>query len=125
MGATFVAKCFSGDKEHTAKVIEQVILHKGYALVDIFQPCVSFNKTNTFAWYRDTTYYLENEKMNDSLDTAFQIAQETAPYALGILYQNSGKKTFEENTSFYQASSLPLIECKRDLATVQKLIDQE
>jgi 2-oxoglutarate ferredoxin oxidoreductase subunit beta len=123
LGATFVARCFSGDEKQTTKIIEQAILHKGYALIDIFQPCVSFNKTNTFAWYRDNTYYLENKEVNDSLDTALQIAQETDPYALGILYQKEGKKTFEENSSIYQTNPIPLIERKRDLAAVQKLID--
>jgi 2-oxoglutarate ferredoxin oxidoreductase subunit beta len=125
LGATFVARCFSGDEEQTTKIIEQAILHKGYALIDIFQPCVSFNKTNTFAWYRDNTYSLENKEVNDSLDTALQIAQETDPYTLGILYQKKGKKTFEENSSIYQTNPIPLIERKRDLSAVQKLIDKK
>lgn len=125
LGATFVARCFSGDEGQTAKIIEQAIQHKGYALIDIFQPCVSFNKTNTFAWYRDNTYYLENKEVNDSLDTALHIAQETDPYALGILYQKKGKKTFEENSSIYQTKSIPLIERKRNLSAVQNLIDKE
>ena len=47
-GATFVARSFSADKEHLKSMITEAMNHKGYALVDIMQPCVIFNKVNTF-----------------------------------------------------------------------------
>src|SRR5512136_2357086 len=53
LNASFVARAFSGDMEKTKEIIKKAIQHKGYSLVDILQPCVSFNKINTFKWYRD------------------------------------------------------------------------
>lgn len=53
MRASFVARSFSGMNEHLVDVLQRAIQHQGFALVDIFQPCVTFNKTNTFKWYKD------------------------------------------------------------------------
>ena len=52
LGATFVARAFSGDVEQTKEIIKEALQHHGYALVDVFHPCVTFNKLNTFAWFR-------------------------------------------------------------------------
>ena len=60
LGASFVARAFSGDKEKTKELLK-AILHKGYALVDIFQPCVSFNKVNNYKWFKENTYYLDED----------------------------------------------------------------
>lgn len=125
MGATFVARCFSGDEEECARIIEQAILHKGYALIDIFQPCVSFNKVNTFSWYKKNTYHLDEKHQADSLEQAFKTAQESKPFPLGILYQKKGKRTYEENCEVYRLSKVPIIARKRDLAAVQSLIDNQ
>lgn len=53
MKAGFVARGFSGMGDALATLIQRAIQHEGFALVDILQPCVSFNKVNTFRWYRD------------------------------------------------------------------------
>lgn len=65
-GASFVARGFSGDPEHLTGIIERAIAHKGFAHVDIFQPCVTFNKVNTYSYYRDRVYKLEDEKHDTS-----------------------------------------------------------
>lgn len=52
MGCSFVARSFSGMKEHLVHTIVQAVRHPGFSLVDIMSPCVSFNKVNTFAWYK-------------------------------------------------------------------------
>lgn len=52
-GATFIARTFTGDREQLKEIMKAAIEHKGYALVDILQPCVTFNKVNTFKWYKD------------------------------------------------------------------------
>ncbi len=58
MQAGFVARGFSGMTDHLTRLIQQAITHKGFSLVDILQPCVSFNKVNTFAWYKKRCYEL-------------------------------------------------------------------
>ncbi len=59
LNASFVARAFVGDVEETKKILKQAIQHKGYALIDLLSPCVSFNKVNTFKWYKDNSYYLD------------------------------------------------------------------
>lgn len=61
MGAGFVARGFTGEIEHLAGLIQEAVRHPGFALVDIFQPCVSFNHVNTYGWYKDRVYKLGPE----------------------------------------------------------------
>ena len=58
-GATFVARGFAGDIPHLTSLYVDALQHRGFALVDVFQPCVTWNKLNTFAWFRDRVYKLE------------------------------------------------------------------
>ena len=58
-GAGFVARGFAGNKEHLISLMKQAIEYKGYAILDILQPCISFNKVNTYAWYNDRVYELD------------------------------------------------------------------
>jgi len=96
LGATFVARVFSGDIVKSKEIIKAAIEHKGYALVDVFQPCVVFNKQNTYQWFKQNTYYLD-EKDHDKKDRmkALALAFETKRMALGILYQETGRPTYE------------------------------
>jgi 2-oxoglutarate ferredoxin oxidoreductase subunit beta len=57
-GATFVAQGFSADLDHLADLIVRGTQHKGFALINIFQPCVTFNPTVSYAWYRERVYKL-------------------------------------------------------------------
>ncbi len=52
-GATFVARGFAGDQKHLQELITRGMRHKGFSLIDVFQPCVTFNKVNTYAWFRE------------------------------------------------------------------------
>lgn len=88
LGCTFVARCFSGAKEHLIGVLKEAINHKGYALVDVFQPCVTFNKVNTYKWYQDNTYFIDPEHDQTNLLDAFKLAQDEEPrIPLGIFYK--------------------------------------
>ncbi|NIP34517.1 MAG: 2-oxoacid ferredoxin oxidoreductase, partial [Thermoplasmata archaeon] len=58
-------------------IIKEAILHKGYSLVDVLQPCVTFNKVNTHGWFRDNSYYLEETHNSEDRVEAFRRATET------------------------------------------------
>ncbi len=66
-GATYVARTFAGDLVHMKEIIKGAISHKGFSLVDIFQPCITFNQHNTYEWFRQRVYKLEETeyKQND------------------------------------------------------------
>jgi 2-oxoglutarate ferredoxin oxidoreductase subunit beta len=121
LDVSFVARAFSGDIEQTKEILEQAISHKGFALVDIFQPCVSFNKVNTHRWFKENTYYLH--KSHDPLNraVAFQKAVEREKLPLGIFYRNDKKSTFEENVGVYRQNKEPL--ALRKLERKNKLSD--
>lgn len=123
LGATFVARAFSGDIEQTKEIIKKGIQHKGYALIDIFQPCVSFNKINNFAWYREHTYYLEESYDASQLLPAMEKALQTEQYPLGVLYQKTDLPTFEENLTIYQTDRTPVIKRRRDINQVNQLLN--
>ncbi len=121
LGAGFVARAFAGDVENTREIIKQALLHKGYALVDIFQPCITFNRVNTYQWFQEHTYYLEDHDPTDR-EKAFRRASETGPYPLGVFYQDQGKKTFEENLSIYREDERPLYQREVNPDVVRQLI---
>ena len=58
-GATYVARAFSGEPAHMADLIAGGISHKGFALIDVFSPCVTYNKVNTYPWFKQRVYQLE------------------------------------------------------------------
>jgi len=59
VGAPFVARGFAGDPEHLKELMKEAVLFRGTAVVDILQPCVTFNKINTYTYYRKRVYHLD------------------------------------------------------------------
>ncbi len=123
LGASFVARTFSGDAEHMKKTFKSAINHKGYSLVDVFQPCVTFNKINTYQWFKENTYHLEDSHDPFNKDEALKRASEKDKYPLGIFYKNNDKKTFEETLNVYTDDELPLYEREVDLEKLKDLIE--
>jgi 2-oxoglutarate/2-oxoacid ferredoxin oxidoreductase subunit beta len=91
MGGSFVARGYSGDAGHLTALIEEGVKHKGFALIDVFQPCVTFNKEQTFEYYSNNLYKLEEKTDYDTSDweLAMKTAQETEKLPIGVLYQAS------------------------------------
>lgn len=96
-GASFAARGFAGDTEQLSEIIKSGITHKGFALIDILQPCVSFNRRNTFSWYKQRVYKIDESK-HDPKDKirAFTLAQEWGDrIPTGVIYREE-RPTFEE-----------------------------
>jgi len=125
LDAPFVARTFAGDMEHMKNVFKEAINHKGFSLVDVFQPCVTFNKINTYQWFRENTYKLEDSHDPYDKNEAFKRAIETRKYPLGIFYKNEDKLTFEETLSVYNDDDSPLFERKTDISKVKDLIEKK
>lgn len=89
LDCSFVARGFAGDQEFLQHLMTEAIHHKGFALIDIFQPCVTFNKVNTFKWYKDRVYHLEDQYDPADRQTAFQRSLEWGDrIPTGIFYRN-------------------------------------
>ena len=124
-GATFVARSFSSDKEHLKSIIKAAINHKGYALVDIMQPCVIFNKVNTFKWYKDRIYKLDENydytNKFEALKKAEEFGDEGIP--IGIIYKNEAKESYHEVHPVLKNGD-NLIDRNWDVNDTEKLIDE-
>ncbi|OGK13195.1 hypothetical protein A3A93_02390 [Candidatus Roizmanbacteria bacterium RIFCSPLOWO2_01_FULL_38_12] len=96
-GATFVAQGFAGDTPGLIAIIKEGVKHKGFSLINVLQPCVTFNKVNTYHYYLEHTYKLDKSHDPTNLKSALEKSVEgfTDKFPLGILYQSS-KKTFHE-----------------------------
>lgn len=93
--ATFVAQGFSGDIPHLTELIKKAIQHKGFAFINILQVCATFNKINTFEWYKERVYKLEEAGHNtQDYKQALEVAERKDDrLPIGVLYQTQ-KETF-------------------------------
>jgi len=120
-GAGFVARAFSGHKQHLIEMMKLAITYKGYAIVDILQPCVSFNKINTFAWYNKRVYELDKTYDSTNKALAMQRAMEFGEQIpIGVLYREE-KATYHQKNQVLKRG-IPLLERKTEADFVNKLI---
>ena len=121
LGAGFVARAFSGDMEHLTSIMIEAIKYRGYALVDILQPCVSFNKENTFQWYNKRVYKLdESYDATDRLKAMEKAMEWGNRIPLGILYKNE-KPVFNDKIDFLTGDQV-LIEKKTDMIKIKSYL---
>ncbi len=115
-GATFVARTFVGSFDHIKTVMTQALAHKGFAVVDIFQPCVTFNSVNTYEWFQKRVYTLEEEagydRGNKPAALAKALAQEDR-IPIGVFYQES-RPTYEDEVAALRPG--PLV--RQDISAV-------
>jgi 2-oxoglutarate/2-oxoacid ferredoxin oxidoreductase subunit beta len=107
MGATFVARGFSGDIEFLSQLIVQGVKHKGFAHIDILQPCVTFNRVNTQAWYAKRVYKLDQSY--DPADRMRAMAKaiewgERIP--TGIIYHVEDMPSYEEKAGLLKGEAI-------------------
>lgn len=118
MKAGFVARAFSGDEEHLAQMMMEAIRFRGFALLDILQPCVSFNKVNTYAWYSERVYKLGDDYDPTNWQAAMFKAQEFGDkIPIGVLYRHD-EETFADHLPTYPEQ--PLATRPTDMAAVKK-----
>ncbi len=111
--ASFVSRTFAGDKEHMLRIFKEAIQHRGYALVDVLQPCIIFNRINTYDWYSARVYDVETEghdRRNKS--TAWALAQDWGDrIPIGVLFQEE-RPTYEDQEIALEEGSLVKQELK-------------
>jgi 2-oxoglutarate/2-oxoacid ferredoxin oxidoreductase subunit beta len=121
MEAGFVARGFSGLEDHLSGLIQKAIRHPGLALVDILQPCVSFNKVNTYGWYKKRCYELPASYDPRRWDQALEKAREWGDrIPLGVLYENT-RPTFEAHLPALAAG--PVLHRPVDRERLEKILE--
>lgn len=121
---SFLARGFAGDITHLAQIIKMGIEHRGFALIDILQPCISFNPKNTYQWYKDRVYRIEEIEGYDPGDkmAAFARAQEWGDrIPIGLIYRKE-KPVYEETLPALK--DMPLVKQKIDPLQFEELLDK-
>ncbi len=113
LNASFVARAFVGDIDKTKEILKEAIKHKGYALIDLLCPCVTFNRVNTYQWYKENSYYIDDAHDPYNQVKAIELVLDTSHLALGILYMNPNRRPYNENVRIYNEDKRPLYQ--RDL----------
>lgn len=123
LDCSFVARGYAGNIEHLTGILTEAINHRGFALVDILQPCVSFNKLNTFKWYSERVYRLDEEGyVPEDRITAFERALEWGDrIPIGVFYKK--EKTIMED-GFNVLGGGTLISRPKDNNRIEELIDE-
>jgi 2-oxoglutarate ferredoxin oxidoreductase subunit beta len=120
-GATFIARGFAGDPVFTQKLMRRAIDHKGFSIVDIFQPCVTFNHHNTYSWFRDHVYYLnEGEYNSDDKVSAYAKSLESEKLPIGVIYEDTSRLTYEDELE--QLKESPLVGRSIEQRNIEKLL---
>jgi 2-oxoglutarate ferredoxin oxidoreductase subunit beta len=122
LGAGFVARGFSGDIPHLVDLMKQAITFKGYAHLDILQPCVVWNKVNTFTWYKDRVYNLPDDYDNTNYEEAYKKTKEFGDkIPIGVLYKVE-KPTYDDAFKFIRDGK-PLVDVILNPLDAKKLMD--
>ncbi len=108
-GAGFVAQSFSSDLKELTELIEQGINHKGFSLINVFSPCVTFNKVNTYEWFKENITKLNSIEGYDPSNRAQAVntVMENNGLVTGLIYQNKERPSYEQLVNGF--SETPLV----------------
>jgi 2-oxoglutarate ferredoxin oxidoreductase subunit beta len=123
MNGSFVARGFSGEQDHLAQIIRDGIRHKGFSFIDILQPCVSFNKVNTFQWYKERIYHIHKDSYYEPTDRAqaFLRAQEWGEkIPIGVIYRTERPCLNDLQPAIKET---PLVKQKYNPASLEKIFE--
>jgi 2-oxoglutarate ferredoxin oxidoreductase subunit beta len=125
-GATFVAQSFSTDLKDLTAIIEAGINHKGFSIINVFSPCVTYNKVNTYDWFKENLTKLSTIEGYDPSDRqgAMNTLMQHDDLVTGIIYQDKERPSYQELVEGY--AETPLSEADLDLGeeTFQQLMKE-
>ncbi|RXZ77890.1 2-oxoacid:ferredoxin oxidoreductase subunit beta [Paenibacillaceae bacterium] len=121
-GATFIAQSFSSDLKQLTALIEAGLNHKGFSLINVFSPCVTFNKVNTYDWFKQNIVNLEQFPDYDPSNriAAMTKIMETNGLLTGLIYQNKERKPYEDLIAGFQQEGL----AHQDIQLSEQQFDQ-
>ncbi|MCA9725670.1 MAG: 2-oxoacid:ferredoxin oxidoreductase subunit beta [Kurthia sp.] len=107
-GATFVAQSFSTDLKELTAIIEAGMAHKGFAFINVFSPCVTYNKVNTYDWFKENLTKLADIEGYDPSDRqmAMKTVMEHESLVTGIIYQDTETTSYQDKVIGYDEAPL-------------------
>lgn len=122
LNASFVARGFVGEPEQLKDLFKQAIQHKGFSLIDVLQPCVSFNKVNTYQWYRQRAYKLSSDYDPKDKAKAMEKAAEWGDHIpLGLIFLNP-RPVYENQMPVLKNG--PLVQQEIDTSKITKVLEE-
>ena len=95
-GATYVARGFSGNPRQLTDLIYNGMEHKGFALIDVFSPCITFNKDNTSAFFKQRVLELEDHDPSDKAAALEEAVKWGDEIPIGLFYQDTSRPALDE-----------------------------
>jgi 2-oxoglutarate/2-oxoacid ferredoxin oxidoreductase subunit beta len=125
-GATFVAQSFSTDLKDLTALIEAGIKHEGFSLINVFSPCVTYNKVNTYDWFKENLTKLSDVEGYDAAnkEMAMQTLMKHKGLVTGLIYQDTERKSYQELLNGYSETPLVHADLTLDQAHFDKLVDE-
>ncbi|WP_047152555.1 2-oxoacid:ferredoxin oxidoreductase subunit beta [Aneurinibacillus tyrosinisolvens] len=125
-GATFVAQTMSSDLKGMTSLIEQGLNHKGFSLINVFSPCVTFNKINTYDWFKEHVKNLSDIEGYDPADriAAMRVLMETDGLINGLIYQNTEREPYESLVKGFREEGLAKQDLSFDADRFQQLVSE-
>lgn len=107
-GATFVAQSFSTDIKELTAIIEAGIKHEGFAFINVFSPCVTYNKVNTYEWFKENLTKLSDIEGYDpsNREQAMKTVMEHDGWITGIIYQDTETPSYQKKADRYSEDAL-------------------
>ena len=94
-GATFLARGFSAHPKQLVDLLKQAIEHKGFSIVEVESPCVTYNKINTYAWFKENVFYVDESHDATDKVAAFRMLMAEGKMPLGVFYRHD-RPTLED-----------------------------
>jgi 2-oxoglutarate ferredoxin oxidoreductase subunit beta len=120
--ASFVARGFAGDIPHLTRLITAAVTHPGFSLIDILQPCPTYNQTRPYSWYREHLEYLNRQNHDSgSLEAAWKASHRSDKLPVGIFYQQPRTPWHEH---FRLLAAGPLCDSPLDVINLSQVLNE-
>lgn len=125
-GIGFLAQGFSSDVKQLVSLIEQGIEYNGFSLINVFSPCVTYNKINTYDWFRENVVNLEQIEDYDPTDRAraMKTVIETNGLATGLIYRDESRVAYQEQIPGYKAEPIVHADLQLDKGLFEDALKQ-
>lgn len=125
-GATFVAQSFSTDLKDLTSIIEAGIKHKGFSLINVFSPCVTYNKINTYDWFKENLTKLSSIEDYDSSsrEMAMQTLMKHNSLVTGIIYQDQTRQSYQDLVKGYAETPLASVNLELTQESFDQLVEE-
>ncbi|MGM0851470.1 MAG: 2-oxoacid:ferredoxin oxidoreductase subunit beta [Bacillota bacterium] len=125
-GATFVAQSFSSDLKELTAIIEAGLNHKGFSLINVFSPCVTYNKINTYDWFKENLTKLSDVEGYDpsNREQAMNTLMEKDGMVTGLIYQNKEQPSYQDLVTGYSEEPLSTHDLRLDENKFDELVKE-